>query len=101
MLRQKKTNLEIDSARLLSEIEALALISEAEPPAVTRILFTPTDMRARAWLIANRSPWRRRLGSSAAIDGSPRNSCGRQSNHFRYAGGRLTYSLQMPLLFAA
>jgi ureidoglycolate amidohydrolase len=44
-------NLEIDSARLLSEIEALALISEAEPPAVTRIVFTPADMRARAWLI--------------------------------------------------
>ncbi len=44
-------NLEIDSARLLSEIEALALISEAEPPVVTRIVFTPADMRARAWLI--------------------------------------------------
>jgi ureidoglycolate amidohydrolase len=44
-------NMEIDSARLLSEIEALALISEAEPPVVTRIVFTPADMRARAWLI--------------------------------------------------
>src|SRR5208282_1658842 len=44
-------NLEIDSARLLSEIEALALISEAAPPVVTRIVFTPADMRARAWLI--------------------------------------------------
>jgi len=44
-------NLQIDSARLLSEIEALALISEAEPPVVTRIVFTPADMRARAWLI--------------------------------------------------
>jgi N-carbamoyl-L-amino-acid hydrolase len=44
-------NLEIDSERLLSEIEALALISEAEPPVVTRIVFTPADMRARAWLI--------------------------------------------------
>jgi N-carbamoyl-L-amino-acid hydrolase len=44
-------NLEIDSARLLSEIEALALISEAEPPVVTRILFTPADMRARIWLM--------------------------------------------------
>ena len=43
--------LEIDSARLLSEIEELALISEAPPPAVTRIVFTPADMRARAWLI--------------------------------------------------
>jgi len=44
-------NLEIDSARLLSEIEALALISEAAPPVVTRIVFTPADMRARVWLI--------------------------------------------------
>lgn len=43
-------NLEIDSARLLAEIEALALISEARPPAVTRIVFTEPDMRARAWL---------------------------------------------------
>ena len=44
-------NLEIDSARLLSEIEALALISEAEPPVVTRIVFTPADIRARAWFV--------------------------------------------------
>src|SRR5579862_367580 len=44
-------SLAIDSQRLLSEIEALALISDAEPPAVTRVVFTPTDLRARAWLI--------------------------------------------------
>ena len=44
-------NLQIDSVRMLSEIEALALISEAEPPVVTRVVFTPADMRARAWLI--------------------------------------------------
>src|SRR5271168_663356 len=43
--------LEIDSARLSSEIEALAAISDAEPPAVTRIVFTPTDLKARAWLM--------------------------------------------------
>lgn len=43
--------IEIDSARLLSEIEELALISEAEPPVVTRVVFTPADMRARAWLV--------------------------------------------------
>lgn len=42
---------DVDSGRLLSEIEALALISQAEPPVVTRILFTDADMRARAWLI--------------------------------------------------
>ncbi|HXA56636.1 MAG TPA: M20 family metallo-hydrolase [Candidatus Acidoferrum sp.] len=39
--------LAIDSARLLDEIESLALISEAEPPVVTRVVFTPADMRAR------------------------------------------------------
>ncbi|HTZ72432.1 MAG TPA: M20 family metallo-hydrolase [Candidatus Aquilonibacter sp.] len=41
--------IEIDAARLLSEIESLALISEAAPPVVTRVVFTPADMRARAW----------------------------------------------------
>ena len=44
-------NLEIDSARLQSEIDALAAISEAEPPVVTRVVFTPADMRGRAWMI--------------------------------------------------
>jgi ureidoglycolate amidohydrolase len=43
--------LAIDSAHLSSEIDALASISDAEVPAVTRIVFTPTDLRARAWLI--------------------------------------------------
>lgn len=45
-----KAQIEIDSARLLSEIEELALISEAEPPVVTRIVFSDADMRAREWL---------------------------------------------------
>jgi ureidoglycolate amidohydrolase len=45
-------SLTIDRDRLLSEIEALALISEAEPPVVTRIVFTPSDLRARAWMKA-------------------------------------------------
>jgi len=44
--------LEIDQQRLLSEIEALAAISDAEPPAVTRIVFTPADLKARAWIIS-------------------------------------------------
>jgi ureidoglycolate amidohydrolase len=44
--------LEIDHQRLLSEIETLATISDAEPPAVTRIVFTPTDLKARAWVIS-------------------------------------------------
>jgi ureidoglycolate amidohydrolase len=43
-------NLTIDSQRLQAEIEALALISDAEAPAVTRVVFTPTDLRARAWI---------------------------------------------------
>jgi ureidoglycolate amidohydrolase len=42
--------IEVDRHRLISEIEALASISDAEPPAVTRIVFTPTDLKARAWL---------------------------------------------------
>jgi ureidoglycolate amidohydrolase len=44
--------LEIDQQRLISELEALATISEAEPPVVTRIVFTPADLKARAWMIA-------------------------------------------------
>lgn len=43
-------NLAIDQNRLVSEIEALARISDAEPPALTRIVFTPTDLEARTWL---------------------------------------------------
>ena len=45
-------NLEVDKQRLTSEIEELALISDAEAPAVTRIVFTPTDLSARAWFKA-------------------------------------------------
>jgi N-carbamoyl-L-amino-acid hydrolase len=45
-------NVQIDQDRLLSEIEALASYSDADPPAVTRIVFTPTDLKARAWLKA-------------------------------------------------
>src|SRR6202051_4848706 len=44
--------LEVDETRLVSEIEALATISDAEPPAVTRIVFSPTDLKARGWLKA-------------------------------------------------
>jgi ureidoglycolate amidohydrolase len=43
-------NLSIDSARLNSEIEELARISEASPPAITRIVFSEADQKARAWL---------------------------------------------------
>ena len=45
-------NLEVDRDRLAEEIEELASISDAEPPAVTRIVFSPADLKARAWLIA-------------------------------------------------
>jgi ureidoglycolate amidohydrolase len=45
-------NLQIDSDHLSAEIEELAKITEAEPPVVTRIVFSPTDVTARAWLIA-------------------------------------------------
>jgi ureidoglycolate amidohydrolase len=42
--------LEVDQDRLLSEIEALGSISEAEPPVVTRIVFSLADLKARAWV---------------------------------------------------
>ncbi len=42
--------LAVDGANLVSEIEALAAISDAEAPAVTRIAFTPADLNAREWL---------------------------------------------------
>ncbi len=45
-------SLTIDRDRLLSEIDTLASFSDAEAPAVTRIVFTPTDLKARAWLKA-------------------------------------------------
>jgi len=44
-------NFAVDRDRVVKEIEELALISDAEAPAVTRIVFTPTDLKARAWLI--------------------------------------------------
>jgi len=44
--------IEVDGSRLISEIESLASISDAEAPAVTRIVFTSTDLKARAWLRA-------------------------------------------------
>lgn len=43
-------NIEINSDQLFSEIEDLAAISDAEAPGVTRIVFTSTDRKARAWL---------------------------------------------------
>ena len=43
-------NLTVDSARLSAEIERLAAFSDAPSPAVTRILWTPRDREARAFL---------------------------------------------------
>jgi N-carbamoyl-L-amino-acid hydrolase len=42
----------INQDRLNSEIEALAAFSDADPPAVTRVVFTPADLKARAWMRA-------------------------------------------------
>lgn len=42
--------LNVDAARLAGEIDALAAITEADPPAVTRIVFSEADLRARSWL---------------------------------------------------
>jgi ureidoglycolate amidohydrolase len=44
-------NLSIDEQRLTSEIDILATFSDAPAPAVTRVVFTPTDRKARAWVI--------------------------------------------------
>jgi len=47
-----KLALDVDQDRLLAEIDALASISEAEPPVVTRVVFTHSDLKARAWMKA-------------------------------------------------
>ena len=43
-------SLTIDRERLNSEIETLASFSDAEAPAVTRVVFTAKDLEARAWM---------------------------------------------------
>jgi ureidoglycolate amidohydrolase len=46
--------IQIDQARLLSELQTLATLTDAEPVddgiAVTRVVFSADDLRARAWL---------------------------------------------------
>jgi ureidoglycolate amidohydrolase len=44
--------LSIDQQRLSDEIDELAKFSDADPPAVTRVVFTPADLKARAWMRA-------------------------------------------------
>jgi len=39
----------INQKRLMSELEALAAISELEPPAITRVVYSDADRRAREW----------------------------------------------------
>jgi N-carbamoyl-L-amino-acid hydrolase len=42
--------IQVDVARLSAELEQLAGFSDAELPAVTRVLFTESDLKARAYL---------------------------------------------------
>ena len=42
--------IEIDQGRLNGEIDTLAGFSDSEAPAVTRVVFSEQDLRARAWL---------------------------------------------------
>jgi N-carbamoyl-L-amino-acid hydrolase len=43
-------SISVDVARLIGDLEQLARFSEADPPAVTRVLFTDQDLQARAFL---------------------------------------------------
>jgi N-carbamoyl-L-amino-acid hydrolase len=51
---QTQVDLEIDATRLIGELNTLATFTSIEPStegtAVTRVVFTPDDLRARAWL---------------------------------------------------
>lgn len=40
----------VDRQRIVQELETLAAFSDAPPPAVTRIVFTESDLRARSYL---------------------------------------------------
>jgi ureidoglycolate amidohydrolase len=41
--------LTVNTAQLSDDLQALAAFSDAPAPAVTRVVFTPTDIQARAW----------------------------------------------------
>jgi N-carbamoyl-L-amino-acid hydrolase len=43
-------SIDVDIAGLMGDLEQLARCSETDPPAVTRVLFTEPDLRARAFL---------------------------------------------------
>jgi len=42
--------IEIDHEKLNHEIDSLASFSDSDPPAVTRVVFSEQDLKARAWL---------------------------------------------------
>jgi N-carbamoyl-L-amino-acid hydrolase len=50
----ERAEIEIDAARLIDELKTLAGFTSIEPSsegtAVTRVVFSPDDLRARAWL---------------------------------------------------
>lgn len=43
-------DIHIDSRQLTGELETLAAFTDAPPPAVTRVVFSPTDVAARAYV---------------------------------------------------
>jgi ureidoglycolate amidohydrolase len=43
-------SMQVNIARLQNEIDELALITEAVPPVVTRVLFSEADLRGRAFV---------------------------------------------------
>jgi ureidoglycolate amidohydrolase len=45
-----KVALQVEIGRLMEELATLAAISEAEPPVVTRVVFSEADLRARAYV---------------------------------------------------
>ena len=46
----QRTSLKINTARLQGEIDSLALITEGEPPVVTRVIFSEADLRGREFV---------------------------------------------------
>ena len=42
--------IDIDAARIVADLETLATFSDTEPPAITRIVYSDADQRARSWL---------------------------------------------------
>lgn len=50
MTSAPKPDPKLDINRLMAELAVLALISEAEPPVVTRVVFGEADLRARAYM---------------------------------------------------